>query len=283
MTDLIDAHLTWLAEVRHAAPRTIEHRRQILRHAQRRMPYGLDHADEAELAHYLATPAWSQWTRHTYDTALRVFYGWAVGKGILTLDPMADLPHLPAGPRIPRPWTDEEIRIILTRAPARPWRRAAMLALYAGLRCAEIATVTRADIIRGHLRVVGKGRRVRMVPIAEPLAAELDDGAPGPLCPGPRGGPVNPRALSRRQKRVWRALGLADDLHLHGGRHAFATMLLESGADLRTIQLLMGHASLATTQGYLAVSDARMAAAVARLPRMQPEPAGIRLGLTGQA
>lgn len=276
-TPLIDAHLDWLAEVRHASARTIAERRQVLHQADRSLPHGLDNASEREIGHWLHTHR-SAWTIHTYDTALRVFYSWAVAYDHLTLHPMARIAKPPEGPRIPRPWEDDEASIILTLAPPLPWRRAGFLAAYAGLRCAEMTELTTSDIVRGRLRVRGKGGRYRMVPICDPLAAELDR-VRGHLLVGVRGHPITGRSLTGKQRPIWRALGLAEDVHLHGGRHLFATSLLEQGADLRTIQVLMGHASLATTEGYLRVADARTAAAVAALPVIgAPEPADIRLG-----
>lgn len=264
MTPLIERHLTWLAQVRHASPRTLTERRRVLQHAQRHLPEGLEYASEDEIAAYTSNPHLKPWTQHSYDTALRVCYMWAVRKHVLTIDPMAELPKPPPGPRVPRPWDDREIAVVLDRARPVPWRRAAMLALYAGLRCCEITTVRRQDIVRGRLRVTGKGGKVRTVPVAEQLAAELDDDG-GYLCVGARGRPIQARTLSQRQHEEWRRLRLAADVHLHGARHAFATNLLEQGADLRTIQVLMGHESLATTQGYLAVSDSRAVDAVGRL------------------
>lgn len=279
MSDYIEDHLAWLKQYRSASERTIEERERILYHADRLLPWGLDDADDREIAAYLHRPHHrhggerARWSIHTDDTALRVFYEWASVHRDLG-NPMRWIPKPPPGPRVPRPWTDDEIAIILDRAPAMPWRRAAMLAIYAGLRCAEICTVERKHIIRGSLHVLGKGKKVRVIPLAPPLAAELDDGRPGHLCVGARGGPVQAHVLTQEQRRVWRRLGLPADVHLHGGRHAFATMLMENGADVRTIQVLMGHESLVTTQAYLRVSDRRMADAIARLPG----PAVIRPG-----
>jgi len=263
-TPLIGDHLTWLSHVRHASPATIRARRIVLTLADREFPYGLDHVAEPEIAAWLANPQWSRWTRHSYDSALRVFYRWAARYGLIDFDPMLDMPHAPSGPQDPRPWTDTEIGVILGGARNQPWRRAAMLALYAGLRCGEISRVRHEDIVRGRLRVHGKGGKVRHIPIAEPLADELGTGR-GHLCIGVGGGPLLAQTLTHNQRREWDRLGLSQDVHLHGGRHAFATGLLDAGVDLRTIQILMGHSSLATTQGYLAGRDPTQAAAVARL------------------
>jgi site-specific recombinase XerD len=277
---LIERHIWWLEHKKHRAPRTLIERRRILRHANLHLPKGIAYASDDEVAIYLHR--WSKWTRHTYDTALRVFYGCCVAKGWLTIDPMIDIDKPKAGDRLPRPWDDDEIRIVLTQAPPFPWRRAAFLAVYAGLRCGEIATVQRSDIVRGRLRVRGKGDKVRMIPIADPLAEELDDGRTGNLCVGARGRPIQARTMSQHQAHAWVALGLRSDLHLHGARHAFATTLLEQGADCREIQVLMGHESLATTQNYLKVADRRTAAAVRLLPRWDVEsgPADDRPGPT---
>lgn len=293
MTPLIERHLTWLRTFRHASARTLSERRRVLQHAHRHFVEaqsnsfanrGIQWASDEDVAAYLDRSCWAPWTRHSYDTALRVFYAWGARKGFLTIDPMAELPKAAPGTRIPRPWGDDEIALVLARARPVPWRRAAMLALYAGLRCCEITTVRRQDIIRGRLRITGKGGKVRTIPISDELAAELDDGTPGHLCPGVKGRAIQARTLSQHQHEEWRRLGLGADVHLHGARHAFATSLLEAGADVRTIQQLMGHESLATTQGYLAVADSRAVEAVQRLHfGTKPEPDCGRLGLARTA
>lgn len=267
MTKNMRRHLDWLELTCRASQRTVEARRHVLRYFNRHLPDGLDEADETELSQLLSTPGWSQSTVHSYDYHLRGYYGFCVRKGFLTGDPMIDMPRPRHGPRVPRPWTDDELAVAL-RAPAMPWRRAVLLAVYAGLRCAEIVSVRREHIVRGQLRVLGKGKRLRLVPVAQPLLEELDDARPGHLCVGATGRPILASTLSRMQRHVWRRLGLAEDVHLHGGRHWFATSLLEQGADVRVVQQLMGHASLETTAGYLAVTDARTRAAVTRLPRV---------------
>ena len=282
--DLIDRHLKWLARGdlhnRPRAPRTVKERGVILHAIDRDLPDGLREASADEIAARLARHApddgWYGWTLTTYDTTLRVFYRWAVAAGELGLDPMAYLGRPGPGGRDPHPCEDHELATALT-APRWPWRRAVMLAAYAGLRCSELCTVTSADIRGSRLHVLGKGRKVRTVPISDVLAAELDGTGPGPLLVGARGRPIEGHVLSAMQRPVWAALGLPAHFSLHSLRHWFATSLLEQGADLRTVQVLMGHSSLATTQCYLAVTDARAGHAVTLLPRVS-EPADIRLG-----
>lgn len=285
MTDLIERHLQWLArgDLHHRphAPRTVKERGIILRAIDRDLPDGLAEASADEIAARLARHApedggWYGWTLSTYDTALRVFGRWAVNAGEIGFDPMVYLGRPGPGEREPHPCEDHELATALT-APQWPWRRGVMLAAYAGLRCTELCTVTTDDIRGGRLHVLGKGRKVRTVPINDLLAAELDGTPPGRLVVGARGRPLAGHVLTAMQRPVWAALGLPAHFSLHSLRHWFATSLIEQGADARTVQVLMGHSSLATTQGYLRVTDARARDAVALLPRV-PEPAGIRLG-----
>ena len=83
----------------------------------------------------------------------------------------------------------------------------------------------------------------------------------GPLFVGARGGPLSPRIVQLAMERMRGALGLPDSATPHALRHSFATHLLARGGDLRTIQELLGHASLSTTQVYTAVDSARLVAA----------------------
>ncbi len=117
------------------------------------------------------------------------------------------------------------------------------------------------------LSVVGKGRRQRATPIIAPVRAAIeaylkacpyvlkDD---GPLFVGARGGELSPRIIQLTVARLRGALGLPDSATPHALRHSFATHLLARGGDLRTIQELLGHSSLSTTQIYTAVDSARL-------------------------
>lgn len=279
MNDLIDRHLQWLArgDVHHKprAKRTIDERSITLRHAQRDLPpTRLAEATVDELDGWLGQ--YDGWSRMTHDTALRVFFGWAIDVGAIDFDPMLHIGRPAPGPRIPHPCDDAHLARALT-APRWPWRRGVMLASYAGLRISELCRVTTADIIGDRLRVLGKGNKVRLIPIAPILAEELRGTPDGHLLRGARGRPIKGQVLSTMQRPVWAALGLPDEFTFHSLRHWYVTRLIENGATMPEAAALAGHASLITTQGYAAVVDRRLSAAVARLPRVS-EPVGTRLG-----
>jgi len=154
-------------------------------------------------------------------------------------------------------------------------RDAAVLALLygSGLRISEALGLRRSDFASGTretITVVGKGRKQRMVPVL-PQVQQLigdylalcphDPGADAPLFVGAKGGPLSPRVIQLSMARLRGALGLPDTATPHALRHSFATHLLARGGDLRSIQELLGHASLATTQIYTEVDAERLIAA----------------------
>jgi integrase/recombinase XerC len=151
----------------------------------------------------------------------------------------------------------------------------------AGLRIAELAglTLDNLDLGRGEVRVLGKGRKERAGLLGRParaaLAGYLAEGRPallGHARPGQapsavflnaRGGPLGERGMRYRLDAAFVRAGAPEGTHPHTLRHSFATHLLDGGADLRVVQELLGHASLATTQVYTHVSPARLRAAYA--------------------
>lgn len=161
-----------------------------------------------------------------------------------------------------------------------PWiaaRNAAVLALLygAGLRISEALSLKRGDAPRASdtLRIRGKGGKKRIVPVLPAVSAAIDGyldkcpytlGDEAPLFLGARGGQLNPRLVQRALEKMRSALGLPDTATPHALRHSFATHLLASGGDLRTIQELLGHASLSTTQIYTAVDTDRLMDAYAK-------------------
>ena len=154
-----------------------------------------------------------------------------------------------------------------------PWiiaRDAAVLGLLygSGLRISEALSLKRKDVgTRDAITVTGKGNKTRMVPVLPQVAKLIADyialcplALPddGPLFVGARGGELSPRVVQLAMATMRGALGLADSATPHALRHSFATHLLARGGDLRAIQELLGHASLATTQVYTHVSRARL-------------------------
>jgi integrase/recombinase XerC len=147
--------------------------------------------------------------------------------------------------------------------------QAVLLLLYgAGLRIAEALAIKGADTPLGaQLRVTGKGGKQRVVAIL-PIVAEAVqnyvDACPwgiepgGPLFLGARGGPLNPGMVQKATAKARKALGLPASATPHALRHSFATHLLSAGTDLRSLQELLGHASLGSTQIYTKVDAATM-------------------------
>jgi integrase/recombinase XerC len=138
-----------------------------------------------------------------------------------------------------------------------------------GLRLGEALGLRLRDVPKGESMVVtGKGGKDRVVPVLPVVAAAIADyvaacphplRADGPLFVGARGGPLNPSVVQRQVRKLRAWLGLPDTATPHALRHSFATHLLAEGGDLRTIQELLGHASLSTTQRYTAVDIERLA------------------------
>jgi site-specific recombinase XerD len=215
--------------------------------------------------------------------AIRSFYGHMVERGALDQNP-ADLVPSPRRPRgLPRALRADEVARLLDRIPARTpleTRDRALfeLAYSCGLRCEEIVNLDldSVDFDAEELRVLGKGSKTRLVPVGEPAQAALERylAAARPALRRDRREPAlfvskTGRRLSasdvRRRLRLWlRAASLAGGISPHVLRHSFATHLLEGGADLRTIQELLGHASLSTTQLYTRVESGRLRRQYAR-------------------
>ncbi len=154
-----------------------------------------------------------------------------------------------------------------------PWihaRDAAVLGLLygCGLRISEALGLKRGEFgARDVLSVIGKGRKQRMVPLISTVAKLIDDyialcpydlPEDGPLFVGAKGGPLSPRLVQLAMARLRGALGLPETATPHALRHSFATHLLARGGDLRSIQELLGHASLSTTQIYTEVDADRL-------------------------
>lgn len=194
-------------------------------------------------------------------------------------DPDPAAPRL-RGPRIkkglPRPVTpDEAVNLtdLVDGLAADDWigarDRAVLLLMYgSGLRIAEALSLDGRDAMLGEvLQVTGKGGKQRVVPVLPVTRAAVADYArlcPHPLAPGAplfrgaKGGPLSPAMVQRAMAQARRALGLPETATPHALRHSFATHLLSAGADLRSLQELLGHASLGSTQIYTRVDAASL-------------------------
>ena len=147
--------------------------------------------------------------------------------------------------------------------------RAVLLLLYgAGLRISEALSLTGSDMpLRDTLKVLGKGAKQRIVPVVPSVREAVEDyvaKCPWPMRPGHalfrgvKGGPLSQGAVQKATAQARRALGLPDTATPHALRHSFATHLLGAGADLRSLQELLGHASLGSTQIYTQVDAAAL-------------------------
>ena len=202
-------------------------------------------------------------------SALRGFHAHRVRQGAQATDPAAELPAPRRERRLPHALPIEEIERLLAQpegeGPLALRDRALLEVAYAsGLRVSELVGLTRdrIDLRELALTVAGKGDKERTVPFGraarQALEAYLDRARP-PLCArarhdrvfvNARGGPLSRMGFWKILRGHARAAGIASRVHPHALRHSFATHLLEGGADLRAVQELLGHASIATTSIY---------------------------------
>jgi integrase/recombinase XerC len=207
------------------------------------------------------------------------------------LDRRMDTPNasiaLVRGPRVkpsaPRPVSEDQARGMLAEPSFNPdledWEasrdEAVLTLLYGcGLRISEAMSLKRSDAPLGEsLRILGKGSKTRIVPVlpqvAKAVAAYVADmpfalSPDEPLFRAKRGGPLSPRHVQATVQLLRGRLGLPDSATPHALRHSFATHLLGAGADLRSIQELLGHASLSTTQRYTDVDAAALLSAYSK-------------------
>jgi len=226
--------------------------------------------------------------------ALRSFYRFARRQGWVAGDPWAAIVTPRRSSRLPRVLAIAEVERLLDAIPgsaghavAGPWRegvagalelrdRAIVECAYAaGLRISEIAgtRVADVDVAHGEIRVLGKGRKERLgmlgAPARDALVAYLREARPVLAAAGDggdalflsaRGQALGTRGVRLRIDRLVHRAGLPERTTPHTLRHSFASHMLEGGADLRVVQELLGHASLATTQVYTHVSPGRLRA-----------------------
>ena len=209
--------------------------------------------------------------------ALRIFFRFLCGRGFLANDPAEKLP-LPRLPHsLPQPLSPQAMQQLLAaptgKTPLEIRDRALLELLYAcGLRTSELcnARLENIDLEEGIIRVTGKGNKTRLVPIGQMAISALQDylTAARPQLLSPKSGAaifLSVRGHPLTPARIWQLVllyakqaGLEEAIHPHQLRHSFATHLLAGGADLRIIQEMLGHASIATTQIYTQVDRSQL-------------------------
>ena len=279
MPDKIDAFLAMLAAERGAARNTLAAYRRDLEGAEQAVGQ-LVCADAKSLA--ALAQAWADLAPASVArkaSALRQFYGFLVDEGLRSDDPSAALPRPPSRRPLPKVLGHAEVEALFTRAEEeaasdRP-EAVRMLALIellygSGLRATELVSLPMGAVPRDAplVTVMGKGGQARMVPVSGRARSALSRW----LAVRPHGRYVFPSRGGTHLTRV-RLFQLIKGLAARAGlspekvsphvlRHAFATHLLEGGADLRVLQTLLGHADIATTQIYTHVDSARLVALV---------------------
>lgn len=210
-------------------------------------------------------------------TTLRNLYLYLQREGILTEDPTASVNSPRQWKSLPKYLNKEEIERLITAPdaakPVGQRDRAMLELLYAsGLRVSELCGLPLSDVNTelGVVRVTGKGRKQRLVPAGRPaldaISQYLSTGRPALLAG--RGSPylfVTARGTRMTRQGFWKLLagygkraGITRELTPHVLRHSFATHLLEGGADLRSVQMMLGHADISTTQIYTHVMSSRL-------------------------
>jgi integrase/recombinase XerC len=205
-------------------------------------------------------------------SAVRSFFKYAEREGYFSNTALAAVrsPKLPH--RVPRPLSQDAAKRATDvdegqTAQVHDWTkirdRAVFMLLYGcGLRISEALGLTLKSFRQEPFVVKGKGGKTRLVPVIAAARSAVDDYIKvcpfsvlpdAPLFRGAKGGPLSPRIIQLKMERMRGSLGLSDTATPHALRHSFASHMLGSGADLRVIQELLGHASLSTTQVYTEV------------------------------
>lgn len=272
--DSIGRFLDFLRAERGASPHTLRaYGREVSALAERLAPRPIEAALLVDLRAHLARGATAPASLQQRIGAIRTFYRWLVREGVISDSPADRLTSPKVKRPLPRVLEVNEASAVVEDPAGEGWRWSRNVAILevaygAGLRVSEVAALDVADVAldRGLVRVhAGKGRKGRVVPIGpvavEAVRALLAEGQPegqpdgraeGPLFRNVRGGRLTTRGLYD----IVRAAAVKHDLagvHPHAMRHSMATHLLANGADIRSIQEILGHASLSTTQRYTQV------------------------------
>ena len=212
------------------------------------------------ITEWLASPDFSPKTRAAYCSHARGWFRWLVESGRLDRDPMTKVrnPRQPKGR--PRPLTPREVAVVMDSAHGhlRTWL---LLGMLAGLRAHEVAKVRGEDVTETSLTVLGKGGKVAILPTHPDLWALAQTyPARGFWFPARRSDHIHSNTVTKGATDLFLSLDIAGSHHRM--RHTFGTSLLRGGANIRVVQELLRHESLATTAIYTAVDDDERTAAI---------------------
>ena len=210
-------------------------------------------------------------------SCLRGFYRWLLRENKITDDPTLQIESPKLGRPLPKSLTEHDVELLLkapnTSDPIQCRDRAMLELLYAcGLRITELVTIelSQISLTQGVVRVMGKGSKERLVPMGEEAIrwiehyiktarpALLTEDQTAILFPSKRGKQMTRQTFWHRIKHYTLVAGIKKEVSPHTLRHAFATHLINHGADLRVVQLLLGHSDLSTTQIYTHIARERM-------------------------
>lgn len=284
--DAVDHYLTWLTVERGLSTNTVDAYQRDIGNFRDVLGVerGLGRADEEAVRAWLATRSAAGVTARSQArglVALRGFFGFLLEEGLVEVDPTArvELPRI--GRPLPDALTLDEVEALLRQpdpSTERGLRDRTMLeVLYAtGLRVSELVNlaVGVVHMEAGFVRVIGKGDKERLVPLGDEARAWIERyllEARAVLTGGDRarrgkeplfvtrlGGAMTRQGFFKLLRIYAEAAGITKAVSPHKLRHAFATHLLERGADLRSLQLMLGHADISTTEIYTHLSRARL-------------------------
>jgi integrase len=260
----IDAYCRYITAAGHR-PTTVKIRRGHLKTIALGVGRSPDRVTADDLTDWFAIRDWKPETRKSYRATVRGFFGWAYRHGHVPVDLTNCIDVVRVPPAVPRPVPDDIWRQAL--AAAAPQEQLMLrLAAEVGLRRAEVAKVRIADVVEGftgpQLTVNGKGGKIRVLPIDDSLAiairaAAQRSGPNGYLFPAATGGHLSPGTIGERVSEL-----LPPGWTMHKLRHRFASRAYRGTRNLRAVQQLLGHSSIATTERYTAVDDDEMRAAM---------------------
>jgi integrase/recombinase XerC len=268
---------------RRSSPRTLENYRHALDEFRRRLP-GFESWEALTADHFrqylfgLMKRDLGRATIRLHFAAMRSFFKWLTRRRSWKHNPLLDVQLPKQEKKLPVILTVTQVVQMLDlplsiqkdkQAPEwAPERDAAILELFysTGMRLSELASLDVRDIdtISECVRVIGKGRKERLCPIGAPALNAIQRYRQkaavheGPLFRSKLGTRITNQAIADVVDKYWKKSGLPIQVTPHKLRHSFATHLLNNGADLRSVQTLLGHASLSTTQIYTHVSTQRM-------------------------